>query len=145
MEEKATQLIRQLNMLFWGSFLFSVIAGILFIWLIPGCIIDTSLSVNLQSTAILILLGCIPLALWIYNKKLTSVTLSGDVGQRIVSIHKWFIVRLALVEMALMFNMLAYALTRANSLLFCSGIALLIFLFLCRPNKNEIIHILSKI
>ena len=144
MKEKTTQLIRQLNVAFWGSFLSSITIGIFLIWLIPDGIIDAPLSVTLQSVAILILLGCIPLALWLYNKKLVSATLSNDEEQRIVLIRKWFIVRLALVEMAFMFNIIAYVLTRDNSLLFCCGIALLVFLFLCRPNRDEVVTILSK-
>jgi len=144
MEEKITQLIRFLNSLFWGSFLSSILIGVLLLFLIPNGIIDASLSVNLQSVAILILLACIPLALWLYNKKLVSATLPDDTNLQIASIRQWFIVRLTLVEAAFLFNIIVYALTRNNSLLFCCGIAFLILLFLCRPNKNEIVTILSK-
>ena len=144
MEEKIKQLIQSLNVAFWGSFLSSILTGVFLIWLVPRDLIDAQLSVNLQTIAILILLGCIPLALWLYRKKLITETLPEDEELKIVLVRKWFIVRLALVELALLFNIIVYSLTKNNSFLFCSGIALLIFLFLCRPNRDEITNILSK-
>ena len=143
MEEKITQLIQSLNIMFWGCFLSSILTGI-FLILIEYNTIDEQLSVNLQSAAILILLGCVPLALWLYRKKLISETLPDDEDQRITLIRKWFIVRLALVEFAFLFNIVVYVLTKNSSFLFCCGIALMIFLFLCRPKRDEIVHILSK-
>jgi len=144
MEEKITQLIRSLNIIFWGNFLSSILTGILIILLMPHNVIGAQFSINLQSVAILILLGCVPLALWLYHKKLISETLPDDMEQGIALIRKWFIIRLALVEFALLFNVIIYSLTKNSSFLYCCGIILMIFLFLCRPNRNEIVHILSK-
>ena len=143
MEEKTTQLIRHLNMLFRVTLLSSILIGVFLPLLISGSIIDTQL-VNLESAAILSLLGCIPLALWLYHKKIVSETLPDDVEQKVALICKWFTIRLGLVAFAFLFNVIVYALTKNESFLYCCGIAFMILLFLCRPNKVEITKLLES-
>ncbi len=144
MEEKITLLIRDLKRLFWGVFLSSATIGFLLIYFISNIIIEEPLSIKLQSAAILVLLAAIPLALWLYNKKVTTATLPDNENQKTELIRKWFIIRLALVETAFMFNIVVYALTKDNSLLYCSGIALLFLFFLCKPGRTEITQLLSE-
>jgi len=144
MEEKTTQLIRYLNILFWGTFFGSVLIGILQLSVIPHNYIDAQIGVNLQSAAILILLCSIPLALKLYHKKVISETLPNDLEQRISIIRKWFIIRLLIIDIAFLFNIAVYSFTRNTSSLFCCGIIFMILLFFCKPNRTEIIHILSK-
>ena len=136
--------MRSLNTFFWGGILVIILIGISQILLIPEEVIDAQLSRNLQSAAILSLLAGIPLALWLYNKKLTSKTLPDDIEQRIVLIRYWFNIRLFLIQIVFLFNVVVYAITKENSFLFCCGMAFLILLFLCRPNRDEIVNILSK-
>ncbi len=144
MEEKITLLMRNLKASFWGTFLSSVAIGGFLTCIIPNAIIEEPFSIKLQSVAVLVLLGAIPLALWLYNKKVTTAVLPVDENQKAALIQKWFIVRLMLIETALMFNIIGYAFTRVNSLLYCSCIALMIFLFMCKPNKSEINQLLKS-
>ncbi len=144
MEEKTIQLNRQLNILFWSVFLSSVLLGILQLSVIPHDYIDAQTGINLQSTAILVLLCSIPLALKMYHKKLVSVTLPGETEQRVALIHKWFVIRLVVIDIAFLLNIAVYSFTRNTSSLFCCGIIFMILLFFCRPNKTEIFNILSK-
>jgi hypothetical protein len=144
MEEKITQLMHYLRIRFWGVFLLSASFGIFFISFPLNEIIEESVCIKLKSAAILILLGFIPFALWLYNKKVVSATLPDNLGQRIDLIVNWFVARLLLVFFAFMSNIVVYAVTKDSSLLYCSGIALMFLFFLCKPNKTEITQLLSK-
>ena len=138
------QLMRKLNYYFWLLSLSATAMGIFLMLCVPDIAIDETIRMQIQTAAIISLLGFTPLGLWLYSKKVTSATLPDDIKQRTWLITKWFTVRFVLVGTAMYLNMVIYAVTKEHSLLYGIGIAFLFLFFLCKPNRKEITQLLSQ-
>ncbi len=143
MKEQLTLLMRYLKIYFWTIFLTSTAIGIFLILFAPNLVIDPMIGARIESIAIFSLLGLIPLALWLYNKKIISATLPEDKNKQNTLIFKWFVIRFILIDSAFIFNLCVYSLTKNSSLLYGIGIAFMILLFLCKPNKKEISELIN--
>jgi Ca2+/Na+ antiporter len=105
--------------------------------------INTQVGINLQSAGILLLLCCIPLGLKLYHKNIKEKEWTEQEDSKLSEVYKWFIIRISLICLPLLFNMVTYFYTQQISALFCCGIAFIAFFFFCRPNETEIIKNIS--
>ncbi len=132
--------IKQANMYYYSAYaiaIFTIFAG--YFLQIKNIALDEYSTSIISSIAFLYTLISIPVALWLYNKKVKIASGLENDDERVAIVLKWSKIRILLVALALVINILLYFTTpsvASKSFLFAAGIAALAMLF-CKPKSID--------
>lgn len=142
MKERITTIVRVLKIEFgcvWAIALATAMAYEME-WLPEGVWVgDGRVCYAMQVTGILMAMGFIPFSLRLFRRALVrSLRHCATDDEKLVSYRRWSEVRLALLLVALVFNLCVYYQTLDNTGLLCAGMVLVASLF-CVPGRNRLL------
>lgn len=123
-------LYEKIKKLFW-PFAITNISVIAFAYLmvtLNNTIAQPEEWISLQSIAVLITLISIPLILKKYNSVKTQ-----EEDPHSDKMAQWMLIRWLVINLVICFNACVYLIIGTPSQLICAGIALIFFLFFCKP------------
>ncbi len=97
-----------------------------------------------SSIAYLYLIGSIPLALWLFSKKVALLISIEDINLRYTQYMYWVLVRMGLIGVSFISNIILGYMFQSSSFLYAAAIAAVAMLF-CKPNKTNIDRELNPI
>ena len=104
----------------------------------PNLFVFTEETKTVVSTiAYLYLVGSIPLALWMFSKKVAQLIEIEDLNIRYQKYMNWVTIRIALIGVGFVINIVLFYMFHSSSFLYAAAIAAVAMLF-CKPNKRNI-------
>ena len=97
---------------------------------------QTGIAIN--SILIVLIIGSVPLSLWLFNLKTKKWAQISDVNEKLQKYQMGAILRLAVMGIGLILGVVFFYVLGIQSMIFCAGISA-IGLFFCKPAKVKII------
>lgn len=91
----------------------------------------------LNSILIVLIIGCIPVTLAVFNKKTKNWAKLENQDQKLALYKTAGTIRIAIIGIALITGVLFFYIMNSQSMIFCAGIAA-IALFFCKPSEAKI-------
>ena len=134
------QVIKRTSIFFYLMFIvtiLSVVGGYYFAT--EGFVVNEEMKVNLSSAYFLYVLAVIPLTFYLFNKQIKKTALIENENVRLEKYQQASTLRILLIGSAMILGTIIFSfLFRTQSILFCTGIAVLAMLF-CVPSKAKLI------
>ncbi len=142
MEDKMSPLLRVLRIRYCAIWSFALLLILLFETdvLPQGFCIDMPLyTYALQTLGILLMIGCIPVALrlWLWRKK--RYIGEGSFGHFLRLYIRWTSIRYSLLSLSLYTNLIVYYATLDTTGALCAGITAIALLF-CVPTSDKVVN-----
>jgi len=135
------KVLRNLTMAYYAVFIGAIASALLgFYVLKSGITIDplSSTGIALQSVLIVLIIGSVPVSLFIFNRSAKKWAQLTDTAQKLTKYQRGSYIRLAIIGAGLVLGVLFYYIMQNQSMIFCAGIAA-IGLFFCKPAEVKII------
>lgn len=132
--------LRQLTIAYYCVYAAAIAAALTGFYILKsGLRIDplSQTGTILNTVLIILIIGCIPLTLAIFNKKTKSWAKLEDQDQKLALYRKGGTIRIAIIGTALILGVLFFYIMNSQSMIFSAGIAA-IALFFCKPSEAKI-------
>lgn len=132
--------LRQLTIAYYCVYAAAIAAALTGFYILrSGLRIDplSQTGTILNSILIVLIIGCIPVTLAVFNKKTKNWAKLENQDQKLALYKTAGTIRIAIVGIALITGVLFFYIMNSQSMIFCAGIAA-IALFFCKPSEAKI-------
>lgn len=132
--------LRQLTIAYYCVYAAAIAAALTGFYILrSGLRIDplSQTGTILNSILIVLIIGCIPVTLAIFNKKTKNWAKLENQDQKLALYKTAGTIRIAIIGIALITGVLFFYIMNSQSMIFCAGIAA-IALFFCKPSEAKI-------
>lgn len=141
MEQLIEKSYKKANKYYYSIFALAIAVALLGYWINTNYPLFFNFSeatkTVVSSIAYLYLVGSIPLALWLFSKKVATLIQIEDLSARYEEYMKWVMVRMGLIGLSFVVNIIFGYMFQSSSFLYAAAIAAVAMLF-CKPNKVNI-------
>lgn len=132
--------LRQLTIAYYCVYAAAIAAALTGFYILrSGLRIDplSQTGTILNSILIVLIIGCIPVTLAVFNKKTKNWAKLENQDQKLALYKTAGTIRIAIIGIALITGVLFFYIMNSQSMIFCAGIAA-IALFFCKPSEAKI-------
>lgn len=99
---------------------------------------QSELGITLNTLLIILIIGSVPLSLWLFNLKTKKWAQLTDVNEKFQKYQKGALIRLSVMGLGLVLGVIFFYILGIQSMIFCAGISA-IGVFFCKPAEVKIV------